>query len=187
MKDTEEDVESKNLKGSLQMKSQLSEGAYTIRTEWEGNDNEQNAHPYSRILTNVVHEEGANLDQYTLVFNKEKAKEQAIVKVRFSPKYFEQIIEYEVELNAVPIFNNNQGKDLIVNWRFFNGFDPRGKFWTDANSLQMLERNINQREQFKFNITNSKIASNYYPVDSAIAMRDFNGSNLQVTIMNDRA
>jgi len=62
MKDTEEDVESKNLKGSLQMKSQLSEGAYTIRTEWEGNDNEQNAHPYSRILTNVVHEEGANLD-----------------------------------------------------------------------------------------------------------------------------
>jgi hypothetical protein len=30
------------------------------------------------------------------------------------------------------------------------------------------------------------IPSNYYPVDSAIAMRDQNGSNVQVTIMNDR-
>jgi hypothetical protein len=27
---------------------------------------------------------------------------------------------------------------------------------------------------------------NYYPVDSAIAMRDKNGSNVQVTVMNDR-
>ena len=107
--------------------------------------------------------------------------------MRFSPKYFEQMIEYEVELNAIPISSINQGKDIIVNWRLFNGFDPKGKFWTDSNSLMMIERNINQREQWKFNITNSLIASNYYPVDSAIAMRDFNGSNLQVTVMNDRA
>ena len=33
----------------------------------------------------------------------------------------------------------------------------------------------------------SNISSNYFPIDSAIAMRDKNGSNLQVTIMNDRA
>lgn len=32
----------------------------------------------------------------------------------------------------------------------------------------------------------SKIPRNYYPVDSAIAMRDKNGSQVQVTIMNDR-
>ena len=51
----------------------------------------------------------------------------------------------------------------------------------------MLERNIDKRTQWKFKISNSTIASNYYPVDSAIAMRDANGSNLQVTVMNDRA
>lgn len=32
----------------------------------------------------------------------------------------------------------------------------------------------------------NRIPANYYPVDSAIAMRDQNGSNVQVTIMNDR-
>ena len=32
----------------------------------------------------------------------------------------------------------------------------------------------------------SNISSNYYPVDSAITIRDFNHSRLQVTIMNDR-
>jgi hypothetical protein len=53
------------------------------------------------------------------------------------------LIEYEVELNAIPISSINQGKDIIVNWRLFNGFDPKGKFWTDSNSLMMLERNIN--------------------------------------------
>jgi len=31
------------------------------------------------------------------------------------------------------------------------------------------------------------IAANYFPVDSAIAMRDQNNTDLQVTIMNDRA
>ena len=30
------------------------------------------------------------------------------------------------------------------------------------------------------------IPANYYPVDSAIAMIDQSGSNVQVTIMNDR-
>lgn len=78
-----------------------------------------------------------------MIFDKKLAKEQAIVKVRFSPKYFEQLIEYEVELNAIPISSINQGKDIIVNWRLFNGFDPKGKFWTDSNSLMMIERNIN--------------------------------------------
>jgi len=33
---------------------------------------------------------------------------------------------------------------------------------------------------------NFNVSNNYYPVDSAIAMRDFNGTDLQVTILNDR-
>jgi len=37
-------------------------------------------------------------------------------------------------------------------------------------------------------MTFNDIAGNYYPITSAIAMRDFsNNSNLQVTVMNDRA
>lgn len=69
----------------------------------------------------------------------------------------------------------------------FDGFDPRGKFWTDSNSMGMIERNLFHHDSFPYHEKNSNISSSYYPVDSAIAMRDQNGSNIQVTIMNDRA
>ena len=101
---------------------------------------------------------------------------------------FEQIIEFEVELNALDVSKNFRGKDLTVNWQMLDGFDPKQKFWTDSNSLQMIERNLYKRSDPRFIIADkySNISSNYYPVDSAIAMRDQSGSNVQVTIMNDR-
>ena len=75
---------------------------------------------------------------------------------------------------------------MTVNWKFFDGFDPQGQFYTDSNSLGMLVRNLNKRD-WNQNGTYQTFAQNYYPVTSAIAMRDQNGSNVQVTIMNDRA
>jgi hypothetical protein len=76
-----------------------------------------------------------------------------------------------------------------MNWQMLDGFDPKQKFWTDSNALQMIERNLYKRVDPRFIIEdkNSNISSNYYPVDSAIAMRDQTGKNLQVTVMNDRA
>ena len=71
-----------------------------------------------------------------MLFHNETTKEQAILKVRFSPKYLKEVIEFEVELNSLPIVNNT-GKDVTVNWRMFDQFDPKGKFHTDSNSLAM--------------------------------------------------
>jgi len=51
----------------------------------------------------------------------------------------------------------------------------------------MVERNVNKRSSYKFEDKTNNISSNYYPVDTAIAIRDTNGSNVQVTVMNDRA
>jgi len=127
------------------------------------------------------------LDQYTLIFNNKTTKEQAIAKIRFSPEYFSELVEFEVFINKLPISANYRGKDVTVNWKFYDGFDPKGKFWTDSNSLLMLERNLFHREAYTYVEKNNNISSNYYPVDSAIAMRDQNGSNIQVTVMNDRA
>jgi len=48
---------------------------------------------------------------------------------------------------------------------------------------------LNKRGDPRFipnDLPQSNISANYYPVDSAIAMRDQTGKNLQVTIMNDR-
>jgi hypothetical protein len=83
-------------------------------------------------------------------------------------------------------FIDGRGKDLTVNWRMFDGFDPDGKFWTDSNSLMMQERELNKRKDFKMVDLSSNISSNYYPVTSAIAMRDANGTDKQVTIMTER-
>lgn len=48
-----------------------------------------------------------------------------------------ELIEFEVELNPIPV-DDFQGKDVVVNWKMMNGFDPAGKFWTDSNGLEMI-------------------------------------------------
>jgi len=111
------------------------------------------------------------------MFNNETTKEQAVVKVRFSPQFFEEIIEFDVELNSINWDKNKIGKDLIVNWKFYDNFDPKGKFYTDSNSLAMVERNVNSHEEYKYADKYSNISANYYPVDSAIAMRDLSSPN----------
>ena len=58
-----------------------------------------------------------------------------MIKVRHSP-HFQGLIEFDVELAPIPI-NDFQGKDVTVNWRFFDGFDPKGEFFTDSNGLEM--------------------------------------------------
>lgn len=63
----------------------------------------------------------------------------------------------------------------------FNGFKTNKTFWSDSNSLEMIKRTIQD-----YGATEYNIAGNFYPINSAIAMRS-SDSNLQVTVMNDRA
>jgi hypothetical protein len=114
------------------------------------------------------------------MFDDPKTQEQAIIKVRFS-QFIPELIEFLVELNSVPV-DDDKGKDVMVNWKMFNGFDANQTFWTDSNSLEMVERNIR-----KLMRDDQTFAGNMYPITSAIAMRDIKGSNTQVTVMNDRA
>ena len=88
-------------------------------------------------------------------------------------------IEFSVELNSVPIDDQKQ-KDITVNWKMYNGFKANKTFYTDSNALEMQQRKI-----FSLPRPEQTIPGNYYPVTSAIAMRDVN-SNIQVTILNDR-
>jgi len=92
--------------------------------------------------------------------------------VRFSPAFFEELIEFEVDINKIPLSSSYRGKDVTVNWKFYDGFDPKGKFWTDSNSMIMMERNLYHRDSYNLTEKFNNISSNYYPVDSAIAMRD---------------
>lgn len=73
--------------------------------------------------------------------------------------------------------------------------DPQGKFWTDSNGLEMQKREIqffesnmsSQNNQTGYNPNYKTISNNFYPVDSAIVMRDLSkDSNVQVTLLNER-
>ena len=75
-------------------------------------------------------------------------------------------IEFDVELNTIPI-DDSEAKDIIVNWKMYNGFNANKTFWTDSNAMEMQERNVEYLSR-----PEHSIPLNYYPVTSAIAMRD---------------
>lgn len=88
------------------------------------------------------------------------------------------------------------GKSVTVNWKMFDDFDPKGEFWTDSNSMEMQRRSIQENtkegnwtfmnDQTNYNPNYWTISNCFFPVTSALAMRDTK-SNLQVTLMNDHA
>jgi len=82
-------------------------------------------------------------------------------------------VQFTVELNGVSIDKReNRGKDVIVRWKMFDGFNSSNKFWTDSNGLGMMERTLSHKQDYNPDAKWSNISSNYYPVDSAIFIRD---------------
>ena len=131
-----------------------------------------NSIPYSKINPDVAYEAGKTLEQWTVRFMDDKSKAFGIIKVRFSPA-FEEMIEFEVELNGIPL-DDKQGKDVTVNWRMYDGFNSNKTFWTDTNGLEMQQRWLNYQPTYKYeNISVNRINNNFYPITSAIAMKDF--------------
>ena len=103
-------------------------------------------------------------------------QERAKIRVRHS-EYFNDMMEIDVELNPIPI-SDGRSKDVTVNFKMFNGFDPKGKFWTDANGLEMQETNIHYYPT-NFTFLNDKpypnyhtVSGNFRPVTTALMMRD---------------
>lgn len=144
----------------------------------------------------MLYQQGQFIEQWTIAVHDDTpaGKELGLIKVRNSP-HFKDLIEFEVELEAIPVADH-RSKDVTVNWKFYDGFDPKGAFFTDSNALEMQSRHKvflrldEAQESNEAQATTPNhftISGNFYPVDSAIAMRDRSGrSNYQVTIMNDR-
>lgn len=107
------------------------------------------------------------MDQWTIVINDDEKKEKALIKIRKSDS---ELIECDVELAPV---SNKDGlsKDIIVSWKMYNGFSANKTFWTDSNSLAMIKRKVSDLKNMV-----ETIAGSYYPVTSAIAMRNINST-----------
>lgn len=65
------------------------------------------------------------------------------------------------------------------------GFNANQTFWTDSNGLRMVERKLNYQSSYVQDHCDFNISNNFYPVTSAIAIRD-PATSLQLTVLNDR-
>lgn len=142
-------------------------------------------------MLDYQYSEAIDLHQWTFDFHNKNYSESAILRVTYEPKHSE-VIQFDLELNGVNI-DDGVGKDVTINWKF-DDFEDGEQFWTDSNGLEMQRRIKDERFSFKLDKSgHQNVSWNYYPVNSAIAMRDVekNGSKIdqgvQVTVMNERS
>lgn len=94
------------------------------------------------------------------------------------------VMEYEAQLLGIDV-SDNLGKE-VVSVFYVKGMDNNEEFYTDSNAMQMQYRKLNWREDWSPVESHQPISSNYYPINSAIAIRD-ESDKLQMTVMNDRS
>lgn len=98
------------------------------------------------------------------------------------------LIDFEVHMLGIPVANKD-GKEVIAKWRLLDpAFSNAETLYTDSNGLEMQKRILNYRPTWTLD-TDMTVSSNYYPINSAIAIRDTvtTDSPVQMTVMNDRA
>lgn len=75
------------------------------------------------------------------------------------------MIEVEVHLSPIPSDSDGfGGKEVTVNFYAYNFTNTDGKFYTDSNGLEMLERVKDYRNDWKLE-TDQSISANYYPIN----------------------
>ena len=94
--------------------------------------------------------------------------------VRFSLDADLPLVRVDVDLGSLPSHEQG-GTELTVNFQA-RDFKNNGTFYTDSNGLEMQERILNYRPTWdveeNYKEFKSNISMNFYPVTSAIAIRD---------------
>jgi lysosomal alpha-mannosidase len=92
-------------------------------------------------------------------------------------------IEVEYTVGPIPI-DDGMGKEVISRWS--TSLKTNATFWTDANGRDRQKRVRNHRPSWNLTVTDP-VSGNYYPVNSAIMVRDVNPTGNQLTILTDRS
>lgn len=99
-----------------------------------------------------------------------------------------QALKVTVDLDGLPLAEYG-GIEFIVDFKI-EGFDNQQTFYTDSNGLEMQKRILNFRPTWNiennYKESNENVTANYYPINSAISMRDEKQGKV-FTVMNDRA
>ncbi|XP_046584534.1 lysosomal alpha-mannosidase-like isoform X4 [Haliotis rubra] len=94
----------------------------------------------------------------------------------------EQYAEFQWTIGPISI-DDKIGKEVIT--RYTTNLATQGRFFTDANGREVLERQRNHRDTWDLNVT-EPVSQNYYPVNSRIYLQD-TSRNVQFTVLNDRS
>jgi len=134
----------------------------------------QRSYPYGTINKKKIQVRQNNkTGEFVLVWEKKQSNETIRATARIHINAVDPFVKFDVELNEIPIKKDKIGKDVVVDWFFFDDFDTGGNIWVDANGLEMIHKKMNWRREYKF-MSNQTISSNYYPVTSALTIRDSN-------------
>ncbi|XP_021563703.1 LOW QUALITY PROTEIN: lysosomal alpha-mannosidase [Carlito syrichta] len=89
-------------------------------------------------------------------------------------------LELEWTVGPIPV-GDGWGKEVIS--LFDTPLNTKGRFYTDSNGREILERRRDYRPTWNLNQT-EPVAGNYYPVNSRIYITD---GNMQLTVLTDRS
>jgi hypothetical protein len=106
------------------------------------------------------------VQELILRYENTTSKEKVTARIISYPKV--KMIQVDILLDGIPLTKN--GSEVIVQFYAYT-FDNNKTFFTDSNGLKMEERYLNSRPDFDFSTTQN-ISANYYPVNSAIVIKD---------------
>ncbi|XP_069460402.1 lysosomal alpha-mannosidase-like isoform X2 [Ambystoma mexicanum] len=92
----------------------------------------------------------------------------------------QKFVELEWTVGPIPI-DDQWGKEVVS--RFETDLDTDGRFYTDSNGREILERRVDYRETWELNKI-EPVAGNYYPVTSCIYIKN---KKVQLTVLTDRS
>lgn len=134
-------------------------------------------------ITNIFIQRSEVVSQITLIYNSPQ-NETAVVKARMT--FDSPLIEWDVNMETVQV--TDTGKEVTVNFRSYD-IENYDSFYTDQNGLEMQERYLNERvgSWVMMESPYGNISQNFYPVTSAIALRDIGDNEKeQLTVMVPR-
>jgi lysosomal alpha-mannosidase len=116
---------------------------------------------------------GENVQTAVIVFNDWASQEISLYDNG-------QYVEVEWTVGPIPV-GDNIGKEIII--RYDTDIESQGKYYTDANGREVLERTRDFRPTWNYTVA-EPVAGNYYPINSRIWI---NETNRQLTVLTGKA
>lgn len=152
-------------------------GAYIFKPA----KNAQYSLPYVNVTTQNIEEWNSAFVQQTTLYYSDPATNRS---ARAIIRAFDKNPNIEVELLLDPLPASGRGQEVTANFFAYN-MDNNHTFYTDSNALEMQQRILNYRPTWNLT-TDQPISSNYYPINSAIVIKDTT-QNLAFVVTNDRS